>query len=274
MVLIVGHSGFLGSHLYQRFPKAFCINSSGMTRFGSVLNFRAEELIKSGDVKTVLYSAVSYNENDPTELRNVNFIWPKQLLQTCAEHHAKFVYFGSFFEKHAGAFRRSYIQSKLDMRRFMEQLDYKNSHYVRLEHIYGTNDGPTKFIPSLVRNIVQGREICLNDPLTVRDFTPVEYVIDTIDALISEKFDENFFELGAGYPQVTLSFVKKVVATIHENSPCRISETIDAIQLKDIPSDVVRFSYAKNAPLRKEMTPFRFAALEYETINSIRRSIC
>ena len=153
MFLIIGHTGFLGSHLLDTFPDSYCQNSSGIFHYGEKINISITDLLSNHLIKAVIYCAVVYRSVIRDDINHVNVQYPTYLLEQCVTNDIYFIYFGSFFEKNLGSYMSEYVNSKLAFLAYMNKLGYAKAYYLRLEHIYGPNDRHSKFIPSVIQKL-------------------------------------------------------------------------------------------------------------------------
>ena len=169
-----------------------------------------QELIDNGMISTIINCAVSYDDRELNNLKYVNYLMPRKYLLDAIKQNIKFITFGSFFEKYVGAFKREYILSKLKLKSDIERINYRHAHYLTLEHIYGNYDSPSKFIPWVVSKIKNKEVIHLNDPFTVRDYTPVEYVVQAVRHVVNTADCPVMFDVGTSLKTVTFNFVEKL----------------------------------------------------------------
>ena len=243
MFLIVGHTGFLGSHFLAKYPNSYALNSIGLFKNGEPCGFTVKELFGKSIISAVIYCAVKYRSCSLDEMNYVNSDYPYLLLNYCKYNCIPFVYFGSFFEKEPGAYMKDYINSKLRFLSLMNSLSYDKSFYLRLEHIYGPNDGTAKFIPSIIKKLKDGENIILNNPYHIRDFTPVEFVIEISTRFLSGELSDFYFEVGARHPQTSFNFIKYMRQTYidYYGSESNVAQII----VDPKPSSVIHYSSAR-----------------------------
>ena len=269
MLLIVGHTGFLGSHIYSRFPNSYCQNSSGLYFDNQILPLTPQDLICSRKVSSVIYCAVKYHSASHSDLDYLNTEYPISLLNLCHSNGIKFIYFGSFFEKLPGDHMARYISTKLSFLSYMQTLSYSKSHYLRLEHIYGVNDKPAKFIPRIVSSILNNQDIVLNNPYHVRDFTPVDFVVNIVSQFIDGEIDDPYFEVGTGITQTTLDFVRKLIQVYTQSMHEKVDQTSSNILIEPKPSSVIPSSHARQHSIFKKFPISYFKNLEISAMNSL-----
>ena len=267
MFLIIGHTGFLGSHLLDRYPDSYCQNSSGIFHYGEKINISITDLLSNHLVKAVIYCAVAYRSGIRDDINHVNVQYPTYLLEQCIPNDIYFIYFGSFFEKNLGSYMSEYVNSKLAFLAYMNKLGYAKAYYLRLEHIYGPNDRQSKFIPSVIQKIKKNDNIILNNPYHIRDFTPVQYVCDVVSYILDNNIKLNFFEIGTRIPQTTLSFVQLLLE--HNISEFKTYSTRSRIIIDPKPSSSIPSSYADESILFQNFSRSYFHELERLTIQRL-----
>jgi nucleoside-diphosphate-sugar epimerase len=98
---------------------------------------------------------------------------------------------------------------------------------MQLEHVFGPNDNVSKFIPSIMRRILEGeRKIELTAGMQKRDFI---YISDVIDAYLAAIQNINTFEQGVHHFEIGTSkshSIKYLVELIYRHSPIKNSELL------------------------------------------------
>ena len=241
-ILIVGHTGFIGKNLFERFPQSYGLNSNGLYQNGEKVLMSLDDLLRSKQIDTIINCAVSYSENNLDELHYVNYELPMHLLKLCEKFNITYLMFGSFFEKYRGDYKGNYIDSKLRFKKVFFDSKLQKKYYLALEHIYGPFDSQEKFIPRVVNKISLKEVIILDDPFTLRDYTPVEYVISAVDFVLKNEPKEFFFEIGTSEQITTLQFLKKLWLFNYES----LESFSNLVKVKKPPvlQDVIRASSA------------------------------
>ena len=222
------------------------MNSEGLFRYGKKTNESLTKNLKNQNINAIINCAVSYNETKPEEMYATNVLLPQSWLQQAVDYDIKFVSFGSFFEKHTGKYKAKYVQTKKEFKSIILSYRFEKAYYLTLEHIYGKYDHKEKFIPSVVDTIKQHNQIILNDPNTIRDFTPVSLVKNSVDFVVSGTNAPLFFDVGTSFQSSTIDFVARLV---RYKKPA-----FDAYNFikygKEVRNefDVIRSSSAKNIP--------------------------
>jgi CDP-abequose synthase len=220
-ILITGLSGFLGGNLIEAVPTSWQIygvsRSAGerpsivkgrkIVWIGS-MNITAE-LDRIGKLDYVIHLATQYFRDGGglIDAEEVNVRFPLKIL----EHQSKsggglFINTDTFFTKPGFNYKffLEYIASK---RNFLEwckvaSQTVENLHVInmRLEHVYGPRDRADKFIPYVLKALLQNESsIDLTEGNQVRDFVYVDDVVDAYKLVLLERDrDEKFVELNVG----------------------------------------------------------------------------
>jgi nucleoside-diphosphate-sugar epimerase len=140
------------------------------------------------------------------------------LIEAGALHQVKlFINTDTFFGKKQFDLKYlgSYTSSKRVLESFLpglctQQLSIVN---LRIEHVYGGNDGEQKFVPAIIRQALQNKEeILLTAGLQKRDFV---YVKDVANAYLSVLTSPGVigykeFEVGTGQSATVKAYVSKI----------------------------------------------------------------
>lgn len=267
MFLIVGHSGFLGSHLLAKYPNSYAINSHGLFINNKPSDLSLSDLFGKNRISAVIYCAVKYTSFSYELMQYVNCDYPYLLLTLCKSNCIPFIYFGSFFEKQPGSYMKEYIDTKLKFFSLMNNLSHNQSFYLRLEHIYGLNDKDAKFIPCIIKRIKNGEDIILNHPNHIRDFTPVEFVVEITSRFLSGELYDSYFEVGTRRPQTSLSFIKSMLQNY--TNYYGLDKSTSQISILPKSSSVIHSSCARYHNIFDSYPPSYFRRLEQFTIEQI-----
>ncbi len=206
-VLVTGAAGFLGSHVCHALVRAgfdvtgLVREQTDLTRIRDIagrMDVRALRpgppslsLFGNNGFDAVIHAATNYGRagSANSDLVADNILFP---LALCEAHdqrggRALFVNIDSFFSRPAEESRYllPYVTTK---RHFREWLALRPPESVtvslRLEHVYGPDDSPQKFVPWLLKQLTMDPPVCI--PLTTgevrRDFV---YVADVTAAIIT-----------------------------------------------------------------------------------------
>ena len=169
-------------------------------------NYSSIDFLKS-NVSAVINLAICYGHSDESESEVFasNVTLPFQLFRYCIDRGVSKIINADTFSgrpEHRYKYLQSYHQTKNELVSLTKDLVISNDTCfinMRLEHVFGPNDGPNKFISKLISELRTGSEsIALTNGEQKRDFI---YIYDVVDAFISamnHKFHSGFFEFEVG----------------------------------------------------------------------------
>jgi CDP-paratose synthetase len=267
-ILITGINGFLGSFLALEFNKTFNViglqKSTTNTARLKGENFKIyssnddlEVIFKENDIYAVLHVATIYKSSDGfvESLIATNVNLPVKLMDLCLRYNTKaFLNTDSFFNdpRYSYSYLSDYTLSKkhsLDWLKMMSQNSTCKVLNMKVFHMYGENDNPAKFVPSIVNKIVNNTsQIDMTDGLQKRDFIYLgdvfyafSVVLNSLN-LISEPFKE--FEIGTGKAYS----IKELVLLVKEISKSSTVFNFGAIAQRE---GEIMESFADNTELKK-----------------------
>lgn len=275
-ILLTGGTGFLGSHLTRAVISSTAHTVILIKRRTSRID-RIRDLIPSerltlrdiedvspdldgfygnNPVDMIVHCATQYGRNDAkcSDILMANLIFPISLLESAVRHRVRaFVNTDSYFCK--GDAPYSYLQDyslskkclNLFLRRFSRQIKVVN---MILEHPFGEDDSPDKFVSHLLTNIairqVPALDLTFGDQK--RDFIHIDDVCDAyLKALrFAEHSDLSYrqFEVGTG-KSVSL---REFATFIKTESKSKTQLNFGAIPYRD---DEIMESHANIADLGK-----------------------
>ena len=208
-VLIVGGCGFIGSYI----SKNFCQNGINVyvtyrneiknkindVTYINVKNI--EELLKNNFINVVINLATDYGRVNPlSKVVETNVKLPIELAELCIKYNVeKFITTDSFFSKHGKnySYLKGYIESKSTCSRFLRYLgDECVIINMNLSHVYGANDDPYKFFPSLLRDLTSNKKnLQFTKGEQIRDFIHVKDVARTYLLVLDGKFEKGFHNI-------------------------------------------------------------------------------
>lgn len=276
-ILITGATGFLGSKLLHKLLDLGQYNiivlkrsSSDTSRISDIIDCKKIEYIDV-DVKPenyykdfftthtidiIIHCATYYGRGDDASITKVletNLMFPLSLLEEAVKHGLKlFINTDSYFNKPNQTYKTllDYSLSKKTLNLWLEYLATKvKVANLRLEHIYGENDSPTKFVESMIRKIAVNKEdaISLTYGQQLRDFIYIDDVCDAYIAVLNnyKKYAFHYltFEVGTG----TTCSIRKFVEIIKEYSDSATELNFGRLPYRE---DEIMSSYADTSFLR------------------------
>lgn len=190
-----------------------------------------EKYFSNNTIDIIIHCATDYGRGSNvliTKVLETNLMFPLSLLEVALRHGLKlFINTDSYFNKPNQTYHTllDYSLSKKTLNLWTEYLSNKvKVANLRLEHIYGENDNPEKFVESMIRNIAieNASEISLTYGQQIRDFI---YIDDVCDAYLSvlynyQKFAFHYltFEVGTGRKCSIRGFVEKIKKISNSNT--------------------------------------------------------
>ncbi len=195
-IVLTGATGFVGSHLLtgllaagysvialHRRPTADDLRQEVGLTWEHLAE--AATVFKRQRIDAVCHLATVYgNGMTLTEVVESNVVMPLRLLEFAIEQCcALFVSTDTFFAKPSFNYphMRSYVESKGQFIRWAglaaASATATNVVNARLEHVYGTGDGPQKFVPYVLRKLQANAPLPLTPGDQRRDFVHVDDVV-------------------------------------------------------------------------------------------------
>lgn len=236
-ILLTGANGFLGSHLLEALLKeghqvtATKRKNSNMWRIESMLSKcefvniderSVADLMCQRQYDVVIHTACDYGRqgNTASEIAQTNLMLGLELLEAAVNNGVKsFINTDSLLSPNVNAYALSKHQ-------FVEWLKFYSNRIqvinMRLEHMYGPKDDPTKFVSWLLQQFKRNtKRIPLTEGSQKRDFVFVTDVVNAYKATFKAagelpEFSE--FDVGSG----SLISVKKFVIAL-KNAFCEVN---------------------------------------------------
>ena len=220
-ILLTGISGFFGSHLAKAFLNdshtifGIIRKSSDLKRIKSI----QKELtllevdavaIDSLQIDVLVHVATDYGRGKKlSEVLQSNLIWPLALIETLKSSNPQLTVINTdtFFNKGDLNYQylASYTLSKKCFETAIQALTNEtNVINMKLEHLYGPDDGPEKFIPHMINQLLKPVDsIDLTAGSQRRDFIYVEDAVAAYLKVIEvlAKLDLNYHQFGVGTGQ-------------------------------------------------------------------------
>ena len=235
-ILITGINGFLGSHIAMGLRNYFKIigleySLDNLFRIGSE-NFKVysidknslETIFKENEIYAVLHVATVYRRQDEplTDLLNTNVLLPIKLLELSNKFNVGvFINTDSFFNDstYSYSYLSDYTLSKkhvLDWLKLISSNSKTKIVNMKIFHMFGENDAPTKFLPSILKRIKDNEPfIDITPGEQTRDFIYVKDVVSAFNCVLNafSSIDEyQEYEVGTGKS----SSIKNLVLLIKE----------------------------------------------------------
>jgi CDP-paratose synthetase len=264
-VLLTGSNGFLGSHILKTL---YCHAGSKLDLFltlrynsdvsrikhlkynkifvDSVQTSTLEAFFDQNHIEIIIHCATEYDRLNLcyTDSLNANLIFPLRLAELGSKYHLKyFINTDSYFNKlgiyypamhHYCSSKRLFISELVE--HFGDKLKILN---MRLEHVYGEDDSPNKFIGGLIDKLRANNTVRLTPGEQRRDFVCVSDVAFVYYQLCNNltRLTGNFYdlEIGKGYSDSLVSFILALKKALNSRSlldfgalPYRENEIMDS----------------------------------------------
>ena len=232
-LLLTGGTGFLGSHLLPNLVrKGYDViilkrSFSNTWRIKDVLSqiksydvdkIEIKRVFDENEIEGIIHLATDYgrkmDNNDVIQMSKANIELPTELLALGTNYGISF-----FVNTHTYADSEYSLYSAMKSA-FMGIASFFIANHqfkfinMRLEYMYGERDDYSKFIPFVIKSILDGQEIRATKGEQKRDFI---YVQDVVDAYLKvldnlEDFNEEFveFEIGTGESASLKYFVSRI----------------------------------------------------------------
>ena len=221
-ILITGINGFLGSHLAKHLKSNFEVigleySLENLHRIASE-NFKVystndtilETIFKENEFYAVIHVATVYKRQyEPIlNLLNTNINLPVQLLELSGKYEVNlFLNTDSFFNNssYSYSYLSDYTLSKKHALEWIKLLSSSSKCKVanmKVFHMFGEHDAPSKFIPFLIDKIKNNEPILDLTPGTqTRDFIYIKDVVTSFECILNsfsvlKEYQE--FEVGTG----------------------------------------------------------------------------
>lgn len=242
-VLLTGATGFLGSHLLKKFVKSkyevvvLKRSTSNLWRIKDVIDkvkcYDIDQIDlrqvfeKEPNIDSIVHAATCYGRGEEisTDIVQTNLLFPLELMELAVKYGCP-VFFNTdtFFAKSTNK-QYQYLNSyTLSKKQFLEWgKDFAAQKKIRfynliLEHVYGENDNPDKFIPMVIDQCIKNVDhLDLTPGEQKRDFIYVGDVVQIYDFLLQNaeirKSYYEEFDIGTGNSIEIKEAVKIIKAT-------------------------------------------------------------
>jgi len=227
VIFMTGATGYLGSHILPNLVdcghSVYCLkrDSSNLWRLGNLASKVSWVDLETVDfnsffsehkIELILHCATDYGrkKTDPIQTVEANLILPLKMLHAAVIQGVHcFINTDTVLDKRINNYSLSKQQFVEWLETYSEQIVGVN---VALEHFYGPNDDPSKFVTYIIQSLLDDvPEIRLTEGHQKRDFIHVDDVVTAIIKLIdsSSEFSPNFhrYEVGSGEPIEIRDFI-------------------------------------------------------------------
>jgi len=234
---MTGATGFLGSNLLKKlihskynviilkrsFSNTFrIINLINQIKHYNIDKNNLEDIFIENKIDIILHCATNYGrrEIDPASLIQANLIIPLQLLELGKKNGVScFINTDTILDKRVSHYSLSKNQFRDWLELYAQELICIN---VALEHFYGPHDDDSKFVPYIIKSILNNaKKMNLTQGKQKRDFIYIDDVVSAFIKIIKNvgKFKNGFlnYEIGTGTSVEIQKFVK-LVKKIAENN--------------------------------------------------------
>lgn len=215
-ILITGATGYLGSNLVKSLIQDYEIvilkrRRSNTIRIESILpsieainieDTQICDIFKDKNFAGVIHCATNYgrDENDLDDTIEANLILPLRLLKRAIENKLEFfINTDTILDKRINYYSLSKAQFKDWLVFFSSKIKAIN---MELEHFYGRDDDPSKFVSKIIRDLVQNENISIDLTLgeQKRSFIYIDDVIEAFKVILKniDKLPGDFNSLQVG----------------------------------------------------------------------------
>lgn len=181
--------------------------------------------LKKFEPNIIINTACKYDRNgtDLVSVYQANLEFPLSILtlfldQTCKEQ-IRFININTSLDRFVNAYALS-KQQFCEWGKYLANLGKIQFINIALEHFYGINDQPTKFVSFLAEKMKKDEPIDLTDGLQKRDFIFIEDVIRALKFLCERPINEAYLDiaLGSGEAVRVRDFVMQLKTSMNSES--------------------------------------------------------
>ena len=231
-ILLTGATGYLGGYLSENFLNkgfkiiALALNTNEQYKFQDNILTKVyyldkttvKEIFDNENVDIVIHTATLYGRRQEhlTSMEKVNVEFPLEVLNEAINHNVKiFVNTSTILNKNITPYTLTKNPFEDWLSLYSDKIKCIN---LKLDHFYGPNDKPIKFIAWIIQELKNNVEkIDLTEGIQTRDFIYIDDVVSAFDIVIEKEKNIpngklNTFEVGTN----NKTTIKEMVTTIKE----------------------------------------------------------
>lgn len=219
-LIITGAYGFLGAALIKHFlvsnhykitilvksnTNNYRISDDDLRKLNIIYVDKTEYKHKLHDIKSpiIFHAANDYGRDKSlTQILSTNLVFPLELIEHVTPRI--FINFDSYFNKNNSnySYLGNYILSKKLLEISLENFKKIKIVNLKLEHLYGPNDGENKFISQLIMALKKAKSYNTTEGIQKRDFLYIDDLIKLVEEIVEKQslFQNKYhhFEVGTG----------------------------------------------------------------------------
>jgi nucleoside-diphosphate-sugar epimerase len=240
-ILLTGATGFLGSHLLKKlidlkcdiiilkrtFSNLFRIEKyMDDIKFYDLDNCSLEKVFSENSINVILHTATQYGRKEESiiDIVESNLMLPLKLIGLAKNYGVQtFINTDTLLDKRVSSYALSKKQFRNWLQFYSKDMVCIN---VSLEHFFGPQDDPTKFVTFIIKSLIkQVESLDLTMGEQERDFIYIDDVVNAFVKIIQNDFDKNGFyeyEIGSGVNIKIKDFIL-LVAKILDNNQTKLN---------------------------------------------------
>ncbi|WP_413385406.1 NAD-dependent epimerase/dehydratase family protein [Bacillus velezensis] len=209
-ILLTGATGFLGNNLLKKLTEIENITIILLLRKTSNLdkikkfNFKInkvyyneegiEKIFFENNIDVIIHTATTYGRfEDKESVFKSNLILPLKLICSANKQVKKTIFINTDTFYGTNGYYNNFLNNYISTKKMLKNLimpfgNFPNVIFINLilEHLYGPNDRPEKFIPTIFKNCINNKkEILLTKGEQLRNFIYVDDVVKAYEYIIT-----------------------------------------------------------------------------------------